>query len=200
MRVLILISLAFLIIGCGSKPDPVAEDAITSTVQPIDVAEEDIEEPNETIDTIGLNGYWSNVDISSAILYDYAPEFRDVATQSVYILNEKNELNPTVLDSFTLDLNSASLNQLKKNLINETTYESWGADCFEPHHGIVMKDKSGNMVGHISICFQCGNYSIRPEHVDYINIDTFRTIVMRHKITTSGQKIRSTYGKLYNNK
>jgi len=197
MRAIILASGTFILIGCNSNPEFIQTDLDIESAQ-IEVDTLEIfEKPNENIDTIGFNEYWSNVNISSATLYAYVPEFRSSDFQTLNILNDQNELNPTVLDSFTVELDSVSLIQLKQALTYETTYESIGSDCFNPHHGIVMKDKSDNPVGHISICFQCGNYSIRPEHVNYLKVGPFRSMIERHNIPTSGHTLLSIYKKQY---
>ena len=37
-----------------------------------------------------------------------------------------------------------------------------GALCYIPHHGFVFYDKDSKILGHVEICFMCGNYYSMP--------------------------------------
>lgn len=110
------------------------------------------------------------------------------------ILDDEFNLHETVIDSLTVDIDSNSLNYLKLKLNEETDFmEEWVASCFEPHHGIVLKNSTNEIVGHFSICFECNQYKLLPKQVHYIPVDVFREICTNNNIPTNRREIMNAY-------
>ncbi|MFT5513251.1 MAG: hypothetical protein ACI8SE_001657 [Bacteroidia bacterium] len=140
--------------------------------------------------------YWTDKDITSATLYVYYPEggLELGGAEEDPILNERNELNPYVLNQFTKKVDEESFTRLKNTLIYKTDVgEDWVAACFLPYHGFVLKNRADEIVGHISICFMCHNYQFSDNHVQEIPLQVFESIV-----TKTGAPIhRTVISKLY---
>lgn len=132
----------------------------------------------DTLKPDSLNTYWSQVDISSATLFCYTPE--NNYDEGILIVNDSNKLHSTVLDSMAFQLDAESLRNLRRLIVNVTQFEEeWGAECFEPHHGIIFYDKSEKIVGHISICFECNQYRLSPQNIYYIPMEELKDICVK---------------------
>ena len=149
---------------------------------------------NNVKEVDSINQYWSNKKITSATLYCYLPEADD---QSQYfILDKKLKLHSTVIDSLTYELPFSVTNFLNEQIINVTNFkEKWVEECFQPHHGIVLKNEKGVIVGHISICFECNQYRLLPENVNYIPMKVFKNICIQAKVPIERKELSNIFYK-----
>ena len=167
--------------GHNSTPEIIVQKDTSITI-------EIIEEVEEKIDTIWQNNFWDSVDVSSATLYAYIPEtMREKYDNEILI--EGNVLHPSVVKELTKELDVIYLEILKTQLTTEVTGFSDGSECFEPHHGIVMRDKNGNISGSLSICFMCNNYSLSPKYVGYLDLAVFKKMVLDMGVPVNRNKI-----------
>jgi hypothetical protein len=147
-------------------------------------------------ETDSINQYWSDKNITSATLYCYYPE-HDLDLDNL-ILDKNFNLHPTVIDSLTYELPNSMVDFLKKQIVNVTNFqESLMAACFDPHHGIVLKNDKEEIVGHISICFECNQFRLRPENVRYIPMEVFKKICTEAKVPTNRNDLMRIF---YNSK
>ncbi|WP_027420560.1 hypothetical protein [Crocinitomix catalasitica] len=143
-------------------------------------------------DSIIINNYWSEQNIASATLYCYYPE-ADRRVKNL-ILDKDFKLNATVIDSLTYELPQSTFDDFKKNLLNQTNFmEELVSGCFDPHHGLVLKNDEEEIVGHFSICFDCNHYRLIPEHVSYIPMDVFRKLCHQADIPIAQHVIGKRY-------
>jgi len=190
MRLLFILSFFVLFSACQQNNNPVVvlDNSKGLNVESISIFE------TEKIDTIGINEYWLKKDIASATLYIYNPiKFEHKAFGNL-ILNKEDELSPYIIDSLTTELELIEVNKLKKYIITETTFRNQGAECFDPHHGIILRNSKKEIIGDISICFQCNNYRFQQSHkVSYIPIYFFRKIVKNHNLPINRNEIYRLY-------
>lgn len=185
---IVLISL----FGCKTNNQDViavhSDDKILSENRPL-------EESIKT-STFSLNKYWSSHTIEKATLYVYFPEHRKYKGERInnQIIIKDNQLNPFVLDSFTVELTTHELAILRSALTKESTFqESWASHCFDPHHGIVMKGKQNIILGYISICFQCNIYRMGDNYVDYLSMKMLKEFVTNHNLPETRFQISKFY-------
>ncbi len=187
----------YLIITCflwscrnsGKKQEP--QDSASVETQYIDSI---TRENPKSVRTTGVNQFWSEQAIASATLYCYYPEANYEIDN--LILDKDDKLHYTALDSPVIELPQSTVRLLSNMLVNMTDYqEDVIASCFEPHHGIVLRNAESKTIGHISICFECNQYRVKPNHVGYIPMQFFRKLCNQAKVPlTRGQIMR-----LYNN-
>ena len=164
----------------------IGEVTINKAPKKIEQPKAKIEKPK--IDTIQKSEFWTLNKIASAELYVYAPKFSEEGFRAHLI--EDNKLNSTIIDSFTTQLNSAQIKLLEQNLLYETNYLDFGADCFNPHHGLIIKDSNGKVLRCYSICFECSNYSGVEQ---YIPISFFKQFFLEHNLPIGGRKVELIY-------
>ncbi len=150
------------------------------------------------IDTLGVNEYWSNQIIETATLYVYSPENRlyNGKRISKEIIINDNEMNPFIIDSLTVDLDKDELEKLRRALRTETDNREDIASCFSPHHGIVLRDTLGEILGHISICFECTSYQMCENRVYDLPIGMFREFANRHNLPIHMNHVLKLYRKM----
>jgi len=75
-----------------------------------------------------------------------------------------------------------------------------GVFCYMPHHAFVFFDKNGKPMGHIELCFQCGNVDSSPRGLPdkEWNWKEIKSILIELKIPF--KKTDKDYTALYNNK
>ena len=90
-------------------------------------------------------------------------------------------------------------NQVKrlKNAMRSSKERVPGAFCYHPHHGFVFYDKKGRAMGHIELCFQCGNVDSSPKGLSKVEWDwkVMRKLLEELKIPIL--KKDADYTKLY---
>ncbi|MDB9741935.1 hypothetical protein OAB00_03680 [Akkermansiaceae bacterium] len=91
-----------------------------------------------------------------AYVYDYTQEednktlLKNGKLHKGVINQEGSKLNPTQIKRLI-----AALRTKKK--------DDFGALCYMPHHGFVFYNKQGKAIGHLELCFQCGNVDSSPK-------------------------------------
>lgn len=107
--------------------------------------------------TTGASGGWLPREIHEvrAYVYDYTQE---KANKS---LLRNGRLHKGIINSPGAKLSDEQIERLKDALRSSEPRRS-GAFCYLPHHGFVFFDKQGNAMGHIELCFQCGNVANSP--------------------------------------
>jgi len=144
------------------------------------------------VNVLGKNQFWSSQEITNVTLYCYYPEVNFNISNS--IINKENQLHPTIIDSLTTMLSKESMNLITEALTTETDFEEeWVAGCFEPHHGLVLKNDQNKTIGHITFCLECNQYRLMPERVNYIPMAIFREICNTENVPTTRTKISSLY-------
>ena len=91
-----------------------------------------------------------------AFVYDYTQNKRSVS------LLKGGKLHPGVINDGGAKLSEAQVERLK-GAIRSSEERVPGAFCYLPHHGFVFYDKEGKPMGHIELCFQCGNVASSPK-------------------------------------
>lgn len=143
---------------------------------------------------IGENQFWKSQDINSVILYCYYPESN--YELSYEIIDDENNVHPSVIDSLTTELSLESKEVIINALITETDFEEESvASCFEPHHGLVFKTKENEIIGSMSFCFECNQYRLKPKKATYIPMITLRKICKKENVPTNGNQIAKLYMK-----
>ena len=142
---------------------------------------------------LGINEFWKSQNIDKATFYCYYPE-ADYETSQL-ILDENDDLNPTIIDSLKIELEQTDLETLTSTIFTITNFgEDEVMECFDPHHGIIFKSQN-KIVGHVSICFECNQYKIKPNNASYIPMKSFWNLCKKHNLPID----RKTIGKLYRN-
>ena len=78
------------------------------------------------------------------------------------ILDGEGNLNPTRIPQDGFVLTNEQITTLGAAVTGEHSDHPI-ADCFYPHHAFIFYGESGEIVGHIDICFLCSNYSGEPQ-------------------------------------
>jgi hypothetical protein len=91
------------------------------------------------------------------------------------IITKNGKLNLDVFSSFNTELDSTSLVVLRGVLMKDFEDDFPVSGCFDPHHGIVMRDSKDSIVGHVSICFRCNNSRMSPFYVN-TPMDSFMSL------------------------
>ena len=91
-----------------------------------------------------------------AYVYDYTKEERNLS------LLKQGKLHKGIINEGGAKLSDEQTERLKAAL--RTSEERIaGAFCYMPHHGFVFFDADGKAMGHIELCFQCGNVASSPK-------------------------------------
>ncbi|MEM7698809.1 MAG: hypothetical protein AAF236_10430 [Verrucomicrobiota bacterium] len=77
------------------------------------------------------------------------------------ILDQDGNLNPTRLPKDGVVLTDAQITALEAAVTGEHPDHPVAA-CFYPHHAFIFYGETGEIIGHINICFLCSNYSGDP--------------------------------------
>jgi len=148
----------------------------------------------EPVKIIDENQFWRSQDINSVTLYCYYPESNYELSDE--IIDDDNNLHPSVIDSLTTELSLESKEVIINALITETDFEEeWGAACFEPHHGLVFKNKENDIIGSMSFCLNCNNYRLKPKKATHIPMITLRKICKKENVPTNRNQIAKLYMK-----
>ncbi|BCX49075.1 conserved hypothetical protein [Haloferula helveola] len=91
-----------------------------------------------------------------AYVYDYTQEEGNIA------LLKNGKLHPGIINVGGAKLSDDQVERLKAALRSSRERQP-GALCYMPHHGFVFFDKAGKPMGHIELCFQCGNVDSSPK-------------------------------------
>lgn len=90
----------------------------------------------------------------------------------VYNPSEKNPEEPPVIDgrlhegvakAWTKRLTPEQTVRLISFITGKRKDSGAAAGCYLPHHGFIFYDKDSKIVGHLAICFGCGNYRSSPK-------------------------------------
>jgi len=90
-----------------------------------------------------------------AYVYDYTQEEGNEA------LLKDGKIHAGVINAGGAKLSAMQVERLK-NALRSRQERVPGAFCYYPHHGFVFYDKDGKAMGHIELCFQCGNVASSP--------------------------------------
>ena len=91
-----------------------------------------------------------------AYVYDYTQEERNLS------LLKNGKLHTGIINDGGAKLSDEQVERLKEALRSSEEREP-GAFCYMPHHGFVFFDAEGKAMGHIELCFQCGNVASSPK-------------------------------------
>jgi hypothetical protein len=78
------------------------------------------------------------------------------------ILDRDGNLNPTRIPQDGFVLTNEQITTLEAAVTGDHPNHPI-ADCLYPHHAFIFYGESGEIVGHIDICFLCTNYSGEPQ-------------------------------------
>lgn len=90
-----------------------------------------------------------------AYVYDYTQEKGNVS------LLRQGRLHRGIIDKDGAKLSAEQVERLK-GALRSSEERRTGAFCYMPHHGFVFFDIDGKAMGHIELCFQCGNVANSP--------------------------------------
>lgn len=96
-------------------------------------------------------GWIADFDHVHAVLYN---PFAVIEGQH---LVKGGKLHPGVAQAWTKKLSDENVAQLKSYITGKHK-RSAGAFCYYPRHGFIFYGKNSEILGHIEICFSCGNY------------------------------------------
>ncbi|MEM6299453.1 MAG: hypothetical protein AAF740_12265 [Bacteroidota bacterium] len=186
MKYHILLVLTLIFCACTqSKEDDRSiekEDTISVSTTP---------ESEEIIEDDSLKQFWIDNKIASATLYCcYLPEAEN--GYGNLILDKNMELHSTVINSLTYELPRSAVDLLNKEINTESPLEMV-AECFDPHHGIVLKDDAGQVIGHVSICFDCYQYYLLPKSDYHIPMKVFEDIRTQAGMPIEFKEIAKAY-------
>lgn len=91
-----------------------------------------------------------------AYVYDYTQEVQNLS------LLRQGKLHRGIINLGGAKLSEDQMERLKE-AIRSKEMRIPGAFCYLPHHGFVFFDKEGKAMGHIELCFQCGNVASSPK-------------------------------------
>lgn len=91
-----------------------------------------------------------------AYVYDYTQEDENLS------LLKNGKLHKGIINDGGSKLSEDQVARLK-DAIRSSKERIPGAFCYMPHHGFVFFDKDGKAMGHIELCFQCGNVASSPK-------------------------------------
>ena len=91
-----------------------------------------------------------------AYVYDYTQE------KSNKTLLKNGKLHKGIINQGGAKLSGVQIKRLIKAL-STNKEDQFGALCYMPHHGFVFYNKQGKAIGHIELCFQCGNVDSSPK-------------------------------------
>ncbi|NOQ71876.1 MAG: hypothetical protein GQ574_07740 [Crocinitomix sp.] len=171
VRISLILFFSCFIFACEEDPKDGSFEADSSLIDESRVYEQE-SEINRSIDT-----YWVENQIDSAHMYVYNSEINKNTGQNGYsgdveILDDSMVFHPYVFTDLTKALNYAQISNLQQRLKFNTTYEvMYGADCFNPHHGVVMWNEKHEIIGHISICIMCSTSKYFPKALGEIEMD-----------------------------
>lgn len=135
--------------------------------------------PQDTIATVdsGTNtkphiNYWDTVQVVQikAYLYRYN---RD---SSFLIVQPTQKLHAGIAPQYTKTLPKSMTDSLLQKLATNKPYARTEADCFDAHHGFVFYNTTQQIVGHMSICFQCSAIRLKPESLYNFHMQELKII------------------------
>lgn len=126
-------------------------------------------------------------------VYDYTQDKKSMS------LLKGGKLHKGVINTGGTKLSKDQVLRLKKSLHSKKKREP-GAFCYYPHHGFVFYDKEGKAMGHIELCFQCGNVASSPKGLPEVEWDwkEIRKILTELKLPIL--KDNKAYTKLFEDK
>jgi hypothetical protein len=77
-------------------------------------------------------------------------------------LLKNGKLHKGIINNEGAKLTDEQIERLKKAL-ESSEKRMPGAFCYMPHHGFVFFDADGKAMGHIELCFTCGNVDSSPK-------------------------------------
>ncbi len=108
--------------------------------------------------SLNANAGWLPREIHEvrAYVYDYTQEVKNLS------LLKHGKLHKGIINNGGTKLSEDQVARLKE-AIRSSKERIPGAFCYMPHHGFVFFDKDGKAMGHIELCFQCGNVASSPK-------------------------------------
>lgn len=91
-----------------------------------------------------------------AYVYDYTQEDKNSS------LLKQGRLHKGIINDGGTRLSKDQVARLMDAIRSSKAREP-GAFCYMPHHGFVFFDKEAKAMGHIELCFQCGNVASSPK-------------------------------------
>ncbi len=125
-----------------------------------------------------------------AYVYDYAQEEGNKS------LLRKGRLHKGVINQGGAKLSDDQIERLKEALRSSQERKS-GAFCYLPHHGFVFFDRDGKAMGHIELCFQCGNVASSPKGLPEREWDWKAIRTLLEELNVPILKSDEDYSKLY---
>jgi hypothetical protein len=125
-----------------------------------------------------------------AYVYDFT-----VGMKYISLLRD-GKLHPGVINTDGAKLSDDQTKRLLAAL-QSTEERAQGFRCYSPHHGFVFFDEEGHPMGHIELCFQCGNVQNSPEGLPEVewNWAEIKKLLVELKIPLL--KENEDYTKLY---
>ncbi|MFC0019499.1 hypothetical protein, partial [Roseibacillus persicicus] len=98
-------------------------------------------------------------------------------------LVKDGKLHKGLKKEWTKRLSKEEVQKITRALTGEHKWQG-GALCYEPHHGFVFYDGKGIILGHVEICFMCGNYYSYPKDglSQYWDLEALKNIVSGHEL------------------
>ena len=122
----------------------------------------------QKVGTTPRDFYWKKAKITKAKAFLY---FSELSTPlgGLPIINEDNQLSKDILPKYIRILTKEQVNLLAGKLSSYTPNDSLieMSLCFNPHHALVFYDSKDKVLGHISICFACNRYELKPKHPNH---------------------------------
>jgi len=125
-----------------------------------------------------------------AYVYDYSQEKSNKA------LLKNGKFHKGIINKDGAKLSNIQIKRLIKALSTDKE-DQYGALCYMPHHGFVFYNKQGKAIGHIELCFQCGNVDSSPKKLAAREWDWVEMKKLLEEVKIPILKKDEDYTKLY---
>lgn len=125
-----------------------------------------------------------------AYVYDYTQEKRNLS------LLKQGKLHNGIINDGGAKLSDEQIERLK-GALRSSEERKPGAFCYMPHHGFVFYDKESKPMGHIELCFQCGNVASSPKGLPKTEWDWKEIRKLLEELKVPILKTDEDYTKLY---
>lgn len=144
------------------------------------------------VTTISASAGWLPREVHEVrgYVYDYTQEKGNVS------LLKQGRLHKGIINAGGSKLSDEQIERLKEALKSSEKRKS-GAFCYMPHHGFVFFDKEGKAMGHIELCFQCGNVANSPKGLPEVEWNWKELQALLEELKVPILEAKESYTKLY---
>lgn len=116
--------------------------------------------------------YWDTVQVAQVKAYLY----RQYEDSSHTIVQPSKRLHAGIVPQYTKTLPKLMADSLLQKLATNRPYARLEADCMNNRHGLVFYNANQQIVGHMSICFECSKVRLKPKGLYDFRMNELETI------------------------